>query len=346
MADRGSDVTGLAAPPFVTAAGRVLHLPPLGFGAAPIGNMGRSLTDAEAVATIEQAFDQGLAYVDVAPLYGYGLAERRVGMALAGRDDVTLSTKVGRVLDPCADGTQDGGIYVEVPPLAVRFDYSRDGVLRAYENSVDRLGRTPDILFVHDIDVLTHGSEQASTARISELVEQGGWQALQELRDRGDVSAIGAGVNDVQSCLRLLDLVDPDLFLLAGRYTLLDQQALDTLLPRCAQRNVGVVIGGPYNSGILATGPIPGAWYDYAPAVEPVLERTRAIQRICDAHNVPLAAAALQFPLLHPAVISVIAGARTPAETFRNAQMIAIDIPPGLWRDLRAVGLLHPEAPC
>ncbi len=335
-----------ASVPFVTRYGAHIDMTRIGFGAAPIGNMARAISDADAIATVTAALDFGLRHVDVAPLYGHGLAELRVGAALQGRTNVTLSTKVGRLLVPCAPGAQDGGIYVDLPDMGVVFDYSYDGVMRSYEASLARLRRRIDILYVHDVDASAHGSAASADARITELIDGGGWRALEELRRAGDVRAVGAGVNEVGACLRLLDVADPDLFLLAGRYTLLDQRALDALLPRCLADGVGIVIGGPFNSGILATGAVPDAWYDYAPASAAIFERTRAIERVCAAHSVPLAAAALAFPLLHPAIVSVIPGGRTPDEVRRNVDLLDHPIPPALWRDLAGEGLMHPGAPC
>jgi D-threo-aldose 1-dehydrogenase len=329
-----------------TALERTLSFTEIGFGAAPIGNMGAPITDFQAIACVRTALDSGVGYVDVAPLYGHGLSEQRIGAALRGRENVLLSTKVGRLLEPCTPGEEDSGIYKAVPHVRVRYAYDYDGIMRSFEDSLIRLVHGIDILFVHDIDAATHGSAEASEARFRELIDDGGWKALDELRRCGDVQAIGAGANDTASCLRLTQLADPDVFLLAGRYTLLDQCALDDLLPRCEARGIGVVIGGPFNSGILATGPVAGAWYDYGPAPEHILERVRRIEAICATHGVPLAAAALRFPLLHPAVQSVIPGAKTRDEVARNLALADLAIPATLWADLRTAGLIHEDAPC
>lgn len=331
---------------FQTRLQRSLAFTEIGFGAAPIGNMGAPISDAQAVDCVHAALNRGVGYVDVAPFYGHGLSESRVGEALRGRDDVLLSTKVGRLLEPCAPGDQDSGIYKDTPAVRVRFAYDYDGVMRSYESSLARLQRRIDILLVHDIAADTHGSPEAAELKLRELIDGGGWRALDELRRAGEIQAIGAGVNVTQACMRLLDLADPDLFLLAGRYTLLDQQALDDLLPRCLEREVGVIVGGPFNSGILATGPVEGAWYDYAPASTEILQRAAALQAICQAHDVPLAAAALRFPLLHPAVLSVIPGAKTGDEVDRNLALASHLIPPALWSDLKTAGLIREDAPC
>jgi len=309
----------------------------LGFGAAPIGNMHRALSEAEARETIEAAWDAGIRYFDTAPLYGHGLSEQRVGAALRGRprDAFVISTKVGRVLDPCAQGEQDAGIYVNVPAVRARFDYSYDGVMRAFEASLSRLGLDRvDILYIHDVDAHTHGSEAAAERRIGELLELGGWRALDELRSAGAIRAIGAGVNACHPCERLLELADPDVFLLAGRYTLLDRSAAARLLPACQARGVGIVVGGPYNSGVLATGAVPGARYDYAPASETVLARVRALEAVCREQGVALADAALQFPMSHPAVVSVIPGGQTADEVRRNAAGFLSPVPADLWAAL------------
>jgi D-threo-aldose 1-dehydrogenase len=331
-----------------TKAGRRLSFSALGFGGAPIGNMNRVLSEAEAQATVRQAWALGARYFDTAPLYGHGLSERRVGVALGGeaRETYLLSTKVGRLLETCAPGDEDSGIYLGVPPLKVVYDYSHDGVMRSYEASLERLGADRvDILYVHDIDIMTHGSAEAAEARTRELIDRGGWRALDDLRAAGDVAAIGAGVNEWEPCARLIELADPDIFLLAGRYTLLEQEALAALLPACIARGIGVVVGGPFNSGVLATGAVPGAIYNYARAPEPILRRTAAIEAVCAAHGVRLAQAALQFPLGHPAVVSVIPGGQTADQVAQNLGLLNAPIPDTLWRDLRAAGLMSLDAP-
>ncbi|HXQ45917.1 MAG TPA: aldo/keto reductase [Caulobacteraceae bacterium] len=331
-----------------TRAGRTLSFTALGFGTAPIGNMRRVMSDAEAEATVESAWDRGGRYFDTAPLYGHGLAERRTGAVLKHkpRDTFLLSTKVGRLLEPCAPGEEASGIYEGVPPFKVRFDYSYDGVMRSYEESLGCLGLDRvDILYVHDIDVMTHGTPEAAEARTRELMDQGGWRALDELRTRGDVAAIGAGVNEWEPCVRLMQLADPDVFLLAGRYTLLEQDALISLLPACVAKGVGVVIGGPFNSGILATGSRPGAMYNYAAAPHDILARTDLIEAVCATHGVRLAQAALQFPLGHPSVVCVIPGGQSPAEVMENLALLEAPIPDTLWRDLKRAGLMSLDAP-
>jgi D-threo-aldose 1-dehydrogenase len=312
----------------------------LGFGGAPLGNMHRILSEEEAQATVEAAWDAGLRYYDTAPYYGHGLSEIRIGAVLEQkpRDAYVLSTKVGRVLEPCAVGDEESGIYLNTPAFRVRYDYSYDGVMQSYAESLKRLGIDQiDILYVHDIGSLTHG--EAADERFRELIDGGGWRALEELRSAGDVKFIGAGVNENAVCEQLLAHADPDIFLLAGRYTLLDQSAAQHLLPACADRGVGVVIGGPYNSGILATGPIAGAQYDYADAPPEILARTKKLGDICTQHGVALVEAALHFPLQHPAILSVIPGSQTVDQVTRNLATFGREPPPALWRD---VSLSHP----
>ncbi|HEY1881000.1 MAG TPA: aldo/keto reductase [Caulobacteraceae bacterium] len=340
-------MTGAAAiRTLVTRAGERLAFTALGFGTAPLGNMHIALTDAQAQATVRRALDLGLGYFDTAPLYGLGLAERRLGEALGGDGSPLLSTKVGRLLEPSAAGEGSGGIYVETPALKVAFDYSWDGVMRSVEASLSRLGRDRvDILFVHDVDVATHGSPAAAEAKIAELMESGGWRALSELRAGGVVKAIGAGVNECAPCERLLALADPDLFLLAGRYTLLDPSALTSVLPACQKKGVGVVMGGPFNSGILATGSAPGAKYDYADASPAILSAAAALQTVCARHGVDLATAALRYPLYGPAAVCVLAGGRTPDEVSHNVASFDVSIPPDLWAELKHEKLIPQDAP-
>src|SRR5579859_8008666 len=214
---------------FVTPSGQPLAFTRLGFGGAPLGNLGWALTEDEADTTVAAAWDAGIRYFDTAPLYGHGLSERRLGRLLSQkpRDQFVLSTKVGRVLEPCTPGREVSGIYVGTPPFKVRFDYTRDGVRASFEASLRRLGvDRVDILYVHDLEPRTHGSKAAFEARTRELFDGGGWRALDELRGAGDVAAIGLGVNDIEPCETLLSRADPDLFLLAGRYTLLEQGPL------------------------------------------------------------------------------------------------------------------------
>ncbi|HEY3796787.1 MAG TPA: aldo/keto reductase [Caulobacteraceae bacterium] len=333
----------MGASSFTTRAGRTLAFTSLGFGGAPLGNMHRALSDAEAEATVAAAWDGGARYFDTAPLYGHGLSETRIGRALAGlpRDAFVLSTKVGRGLEPCAPGEEGAGVYKATPPLRVAFDYTRDGVLRSYEASLARLAvDRVDILYVHDLELRTHGG--AYEARWRELTDGGGWQALDELRAAGDVAAIGLGSNETVACERVLAALDPDLFLLAGRYTLLEQAPLHGLLSDCQRRGVGVVIGGPFNSGVLVRA---GGSFDYAAAPPQVLARVAQLADVCARFDVPLGAAALQFCAAHPAVVSVIPGGQTPQEVADNAALMAAPVPAPLWAALRDEGLIDAGAP-
>ncbi|SMF29471.1 D-threo-aldose 1-dehydrogenase [Tistlia consotensis] len=332
---------------FTTRAGVPLDFTVLGFGGAPLGNLYRAIPEAEAERTLEAAWAAGLRYFDTAPQYGYGLSELRLGRPLRGRprDSYLLSSKVGRLLEPCAAGEEQAGNFVDTPHARIVYDYSYDGVLRSWEDSRRRLGiECLDLLYIHDVDAFTHGSRAASDRRVEEVMA-GGYRALVELREAGAVAAIGAGVNEWQVCETLARRGDFDLFLLAGRYTLLEQEALESFLPLCLERGIGVVVGGPYNSGILATGPVPGARYDYAPAPPQVVERVRAIEAVCQRHGVALATAALHFPLAHPAVVSVIPGGQTVAEVARNVATLGQPVPAELWRELRHEGLLRADAP-
>lgn len=329
---------------FVTRAGKEVKFTALGFGSAPLGNYLRPLSEEECDRTLATAWDAGIRYFDTAPLYGLGLSEMRVGRLLTKRRhrDFTIGTKVGRLLIPCAKEEVNGLFFVETPQVRFVYDYSYDGIMRSYEESLKRLGLDRvDILYVHDVCALVHGGREASEARIRELIDTGGWRALTELRANGDVLAIGAGVNEWEPCARLLELVDPDLFLLAGRYTLLEQAPLDTLFPECERRGVGIVIGGPYNSGILAG----GTTWNYAAAPADVVARADALKAVCARHGVSLPAAALQFVLAHPVVVSVIPGGQNVKETEQNVAVLDELIPPAFWQELKDRKLLHPRAP-
>jgi D-threo-aldose 1-dehydrogenase len=324
---------------------RGLPLGPLGFGGAPLGNLFAPVDEAAAVAAVRRAYETGLRHFDTAPHYGHGLSEHRIGEALRGRprDSFLLSTKVGRLLfpDPSAPEEQFG--FAGTLPFVQRYDYSADGARRSLEFSLHRLGMARvDIAYVHDCDHDAHGAD--GPRRFREAME-GALPALARLRAEGIVSAIGLGVNHWETCRDALAHGDIDLFLLAGRYTLLDQSALDELLARCVARGTGIVVGGPYNSGILATGAKPGATFDYKPATAAMLARVAAIEAVCARHRVSLRAAALRFPLAHPAVVAVIPGARTPAEVDDNLALMREPIPGDFWAELKALKLLRADAP-
>jgi D-threo-aldose 1-dehydrogenase len=320
----------------------------LGFGGAGIGNLYRVLRDEDAAAAVTESFTSGVRYFDTAPFYGFGLSELRIGSALRGaQPPPVVSTKVGRRLVPT--GPQDENVgregYFSPRPFAPAFDYGYDSIMRSHAESLERLGLARvDILLCHDIGRMTHGESHA--ARVAEFLD-GGYRAMRELRDSGAVRAIGIGVNEWEVCVELLGHCEFDCLLLAGRYTLLEQPALTKLLPLCVERNVSVICGGPFNSGILAAGSRAGsqAHYNYAAPPAAVLERVRQLETLCAEFSVPMQAAALQFPLGHPAIASVVAGCVTGAEARSCAAMFSHAIPPSFWRALRERGLVDPAAP-
>lgn len=320
----------------------------LGFGTAPLGNLYRSISDDEADAILARAWDAGVRYYDTAPLYGFGLSETRLNRFLRDkpRDQYVLSTKVGRLLQPCAPEVRDGvGKWFDVPARREIYDYSYDGVMRSVEDSFARLGVDRiDVLLVHDLDVPNQGNRANVDAKLAQLMA-GGYHALERLRKEGAIKAFGAGVNEWEVCQQMAERGDFDLFLLAGRYTLLEQEALESFLPLCEARGIGIVIGGPYNSGILATGPRPGAYYNYELAPQEILDRVAGIEAVCKAHGVRMVDAAYRFPLLHPSVVSVIPGGQGVTEMESNIAAAAATIPGALWADLKAQGLLRQDAP-
>jgi D-threo-aldose 1-dehydrogenase len=333
---------------FVTRRGMELQFTELGFGGAPLGNLYRPMTEKEARVMLEAVWATGCRYFDTAPLYGLGLSETRLNGFLRpkARHCYLVSTKVGRLLDLCEPNERSRqGAFFETPSRRERFDYSYDGVMRSLEFSLERLGLDQiDIVYCHDVDVFTHGSKAASDARIKEFMA-GGYRALDELRASGAIKAIGAGVNEWDVAETLARAGDFDAFLLAGRYTLLEQDALTSFLPLCDERKIAVVIGGPFNSGILATGAKADAHYNYGQAPDQVKDRVRRIQQICKSFKVRLPEAALRFPLGHPAVVSVIAGAQRASEARQNAAMMRAKIPAALWRTLKTEKLLREDAP-
>ncbi|HSA81767.1 MAG TPA: aldo/keto reductase, partial [Geminicoccaceae bacterium] len=289
----------------------------------------------------------GVRLFDTAPLYGYGRSELRVGQALRQlpRESFVLSTKVGRWLQPLRPGGSRAGWRAGGLDFLPTYDLSHDGVMRALEQSHCRLGlATIDVVLIHDVDLVTHGGRAALEQRYREALA-GAYPALARLRADGVIKAIGIGVNEVEPSLRFPRDADLDCILLAGRYTLLEQGALDELLPLCLVKRIGILVGGPYNSGILATGPGAGATYNYRAAPQEVLERVRRIDAVCRRHGVALAAAALQFPLAHPAISALIPGAVNRAEVLRNVNHLRTDVPADLWAELKHEGLLHAQAP-
>jgi D-threo-aldose 1-dehydrogenase len=324
------------------ALGRTgLSVTRLGFGGASIGGLFAAVSDDDAIATVGHAWDLGIRTFDVAPLYGYGAAERRVGRALAGRprDEYVLETKVGRLVRPLdaiatgADVDSQDANYARTEPVGLVFDYSADGVRRSIEESLERLGLDRlDIALIHDPD-------DHWPAAIGEA-----YPALARLREDGVIRAIGVGMNQSAMLARFAREGDFDVFLLAGRYTLLDQDALPELLPLCAERGVAIFVGGVMNSGVLAD-PRSGSRFDYKPAPDAVVERARRLAAVCERHDVPLRAAAIQFPLAHPAVRSLIAGVRRIDHLDEYPELMRRPIPADLWAELRAEGLIPEEAP-
>jgi D-threo-aldose 1-dehydrogenase len=314
---------------------RLTAWPRAGLGTAAIGGLFTAVEESAAVATVERAYERGLRFFDTAPLYGLGLSERRLGSVLAPRprDDFVLATKVGRLLR--ADAPPDPGqsFWEGEPGVNPTFDFSFDGVLRSVEESVERLGLDRiDVLHIHDPD---EHQEEALT---------GAYPALDRLRGEGVIAAVGVGTSRVDVLARFARAADLDCVLVAGRYTLLDQAALPELLPLCREHGIAVIVGGVFNSGILAD-PSPGATFDYRPAPAERLAWAQRLKSVCDRHGVSLMAAALQFPLAHPAVATVLLGARSPCELDQSLELLSVAIPSDVWADLRREGLLREDAP-
>ncbi len=333
---------------FKAPSGASIPFTELGFGAAPLGNLYQATSEKDAQSTFETAWKAGIRYFDTAPLYGLGLSETRLNHFLRGkrRDSYVISTKVGRLLKVCAPGERTGiGKFFDTPSRQEVFDYTYDGVMRSLEASLERIGIDHiDVVFVHDVDVFTHKSEAARDVHVKTLMSSG-YRALLKLRDEKVIKAFGAGINEWQVAETLTMQGDFDIFLLAGRYTLLEQEALESFLPICEKRGIGIVLGGPYNSGILATGAKPGAKYNYDAAPKDILDRVRKIEAVCKAHKVKLPQAALRFPVTHPSVVSVIPGAVSPKEVALNVKTMSVKIPKSLWKDLKAQGLMDKRAP-
>jgi D-threo-aldose 1-dehydrogenase len=320
-----------------------VHVSPIGLGGAPYAAVSDAASDAESKTLIEDAYRGGISYFDTAPLYGVGLSERRLGNGLRYLDasNVAISTKVGRWLAPRMGALPVSGSRREFETV---IDYSYDGAMRSLEQSLQRLGTSRiDILLIHDVDIWTHGSREAYEQRLREAMN-GAYRALLKLRDERVVGAIGIGVNEIEPCLSFARAADLDCMMLAGRYTLLEHEGAAQLLSLCQQKQISLLIAGPYNSGILATGATPSALYNYRPAPTPIVNRVRAIEALARRHGAPIAACALQFPLAHPAVAAVVPGAFNRTEVERNLAMMATPIPPALWDELKESGLLAADA--
>jgi D-threo-aldose 1-dehydrogenase len=304
-----------------------------------------AMSEREAIETLDAAHASGLRYYDTAPLYGHGLSELRLGSGLRrfSGPSTTVSTKVGWRLKPTFGGPADAGLFRDVTAFSRFNDYSYDGAMRSFEDSLSRLGaQRVDILLIHDVDRRNQGDRLPEVFRAAMA---GAYKALLSLREQGLIKAIGCGLNEWEACQQFAEAGDFDCFLLAGRYTLLEQDSIKHFLPLCERRGIGIILGGPYNSGILASGAVKGAWFDYAPATDAVLSKVADIEAVCARYNVPLKAAALQFPLHHPCVASVIPGAHSPSELGENLRMLRTPIPAELWRDLKSKALMDPESP-
>ena len=317
----------------------------LGLGGASIGNLYTACTDQEAEETIKSSWDLGIRYFDTAPEYGHGLSERRMGDVLRSydRNDYILSTKVGDLLYARHDKLPTENKFVDKLPFHLKHDYSYDGIMRAFEHSLHRLGLyRVDILLVHDLDPIIHEQKKYET-HFKTYIESG-YKALDELRSQGVIQAIGFGVKKWEVCAEAMKYGHYDCFMLQGNYTLLEQSALEGFLPLCVEKKISVLLAGPFASGILATGPVRGAYFHHREADEKILERVTLIQSICQRHQVPLQAAAIQFPLFHPAIASVVVGSRSVERMQKNVELMQWKIPEALWIDLKTAGILSREA--
>lgn len=319
-----------------------LELGVLGLGCSQVGGLYREVSSTDATLTLQAAWDWGIRYFDTAPFYGYGLSERRVGNVLAehNRADFILSSKVGRLLHADATVRNGDGGWANPLPFRPVYDYSYDAIMRSHEDSLQRLGVSRiDILYVHDIGRLTHGERHA--IHWQQLTQGGGFRALETLRKDGTVTAIGLGVNEWEVVRDSMNECQLDCTLLAGRYTLLEQQSLKPLLNTCLAEGNAIVVGGVFNSGILAG----GKHFDYGEAPAEVVARVDALKTTCNAFDVPLAAAALQFPMAHAAVVSCVVGTRSPQQLERSIHWFEHDIPEAFWKALVELNLIDPEAP-
>ncbi len=321
----------------------------LGMGGATLGDMREVNSEAAARDAIEAAHTAGIGYFDTSPWYGHGKSELRFGNVLRTkpRDSFVISTKVGRVhARPANPSTFTPYRWKGGLPFDFKFDYTHDAVLKSYEMSLMRLGiNSVDALLIHDLDLRFHQTDEGVTRHLDQLDQGRGYQALADLKARGEIKAIGAGINHTGMIPRFLERFALDFFLVAMPYTLLEQAALDGELQMCAERGISIVIGAPFASGILARGPVPGALYQYQPAEPAIIEKAQRIKAVCDRHNVALPAAALQFPLGHPSIVAVIPGPIMPEEVRLNLQYMRAEIPDDLWAELKAERLIRGDAP-
>ncbi len=326
-----------------------LEVTTLGLGGAPMGGFRANISDAEAVGLTDTAYELGVRYFDTSPFYGYGRSELRMGAGLREkpRDDYVLSTKIGRIMHALKPGEKPPADFREngLPGFAPVFDYTYDGVMRSLEHSHFRLGISRiDIALVHDVDFWTIKDRAILDQRYKTVMDSG-FKALDELRRASVIGAIGVGINESDTSLRFIQAGDFDCMLLAGRYTLLEQGGLEAFLPECVKRGVSVILGGPYNSGILTGGVKADTTHDYVQAPAPLIEKARKIEAVCKRHGVELGAAAMQFPLFHPALCAVIPGALAASEVKQNVERLSVKIPTELWSELKREELLDPSAP-
>jgi D-threo-aldose 1-dehydrogenase len=320
----------------------------LGFGGAALARIPGDRANETASATMRAAWEAGIRYFDTAPQYGRTLSEQRLGAGLwsHARDAFVLSTKVGRVMLPTGAAPERDSFYSGALPFVAKYDYTYDGVMRSFEDSLQRLGLNRiDLLLVHDLTGRHHPDAGELARYEAELFEGGGYKALAALREQKVIHGIGAGLNSWRQCEHLALRGDFDVFLLAGHYTLLDQDAQTSFLPMCARTGVGVILGGVYNTGILVTGTAGNPQYDYRPANEEVKARVAAIESVCREFDVPMAAAALQFPLHHPAIATVIPGMSTPEEVSSNVAYMETRVPNELYDTLKKKGLMAADCP-
>ncbi len=319
----------------------------LGFGGAPLGELFERVTARQATETLEAAWESGIRYYDTAPFYGHGKSEHRTGHFLQDlpRTEFVLSTKVGRVLRPAKGDDFTSEFWAHPLPFDFYYDYSYDGIMRSFEQSLQRLGMNRiDLLMIHDLDIWFNEKEYRVQAWLNQLFTSG-WRALEELKSSGAIRGIGAGINETGMIPRFADYVDLDCCIVAMPYNLLDQETLDTEFPLCEKNGVGIIVGAPFASGILATGASEGAYYKYAPASPDILNRTGKIEAACERHDVSLIAAALQFPLFHPVVNAIIPGAQVPEHVSSNAKESVREIPSDLWAELKHEELIREDSP-
>lgn len=323
-----------------------LSVPPIGMGTVALGELYARVTEEHSRTTLDAAWEAGVRFYDTAPWYGRGLGEHRTGgfLRTKEREDFIVTTKIGRYFTRPADPRNfDAAPWAGGLRMEMVYDYSYDGVMRSYEQSLLRLGLdTVDALLIHDPDPVNHGEHHA--ARMKDMAESG-IRALEELKASGDIKAVGMGLNATESLVTLASLVPLDFCIVAMPYTLLDQSSLATGMQRCIDHNISVVIGAPFASGILATGPVPGSRYRYEIATDEILKQVRRIESVANSHGVSLQAVALQFPLAHPAVVSVIPGMARPSEVEENVAAIQQPVPVGVWADLKSEGLIDPASP-